>query len=229
MTSIKQLVPSTNDLLDEEALIKEARVLSRRRHRRRGVLVITLAAVACLIVVGVGRFSSTTTSSSNNDAAAAVTCPSAHVKLLGVTSIPGAAVTAGILVRASVSSSVSCAMGGYPTVDARLTNLSTAVAHDERTGIFGGLPYSSKANATSPRILITSHSRVVSFTVAFFSGNGPTCPRINSVQMTLPGSRLNVTARTMREGGRSGSQPLGIYCGYLSVTPLVKGLSGRGS
>ena len=229
MTSIKQLVPSTNDLLDEEALIQEARVLSRRRRRRRGVLVITLAAVACLIVVGVDRFSSTTTSSSNNDAAAAVTCPSAHVKLLGVTSIPGAAVTAGILVRASVSSSVSCAMGGYPTVDARLTNLSTAVAHDERTGIFGGLPYSSKANATSPRILITSHSRVVSFTVAFFSGNGPTCPRINSVQMTLPGSRLNVTARTMREGGMSGSQPLGIYCGYLSVTPLVKGLSGRGS
>ena len=26
MTAIKQLVPSTNDLLDEEALIKEARV-----------------------------------------------------------------------------------------------------------------------------------------------------------------------------------------------------------
>jgi hypothetical protein len=230
MTAIEQLAPSTNDLLDEEALIKEARVLSRRRRRRRGVLVITLAAVACLIVVGVDHFSSTTTSSSNNDAAAAaVTCPSARVKLLGVTSIPGAAVTAGILVRASVSSSVSCAMGGYPTVDARLTNLSTAVARDERTGIFGGLPYSSKANATSPRILITSHSRVVSFTVAFFSGNGPTCPRINSVQMTLPGSRLNVTARTMRESGMSGSQPLGIYCGYLSVTPLVKGLSGRGS
>jgi hypothetical protein len=39
MTAIKQLVPSTNDLLDEEVLIKEARVLSRRR-RRRGVLVI---------------------------------------------------------------------------------------------------------------------------------------------------------------------------------------------
>jgi hypothetical protein len=226
--TIEQLAPSTTDLLDEQALIKEARALSRRRRRRRGVLVITLAAVACLIVVGVDRFSSTTTSSSTNDAAA-VTCPSARVKLLGVTSIPGAAVTAGILVRASVSSSVSCAMSGYPTVDARLTNLSTAVAHDERTGIFGGLPYSSKANAASPRIPITSHSRVVSFTVAFFTGNGPTCPRINSVQMTLPGSRLNVTARTMREGGMSGSQPLGIYCGHLSVTPLVKGSSGKGS
>ena len=229
MTAIKQLAPSTNDLLDEEALMKEARVLSRRRRRRRGVLVITLAAVACLIVVGVDRFSSTTTSSSNNDVAAAVTCPSAHVKVLGVSSIPGAAVTAGLLVRASVSSSVSCAMSGYPTVYARLTNLSTAVARDERTGIFGGLPYSSKANAASPLILVTSHPRVVSFTVAFFSGNGPTCPRINSVQMTLPGSRLNVTARTMREGGRIGSQPLGIYCGYLSVTPLVKGSSGKGS
>ncbi len=181
MTAIKQLAPSTNDLLDEEALIKEARALSRRRRRRRGLIVITLVVAACLIVVGVYRFSSATASSGHNDAAASVTCLSARVKLLGVTSIPGAAVTAGILVRASVSSSVSCAMGGYPTVDARLTNLSTAVAHDERTGIFGGLPYSSKANATTPRIPITSHSRVVSFTVAFLSGNGPTCPRINSV------------------------------------------------
>jgi hypothetical protein len=230
MMTIEQLAPSTNDLLDEEALIKEARVLSRRRRRRRGLLVITLAAVACLIVVGVDRFSSATGSSGHNDAAAAaVTCPNARVKLLGVTSIPGAAVTAGILVRASVSSSVSCAMGGYPTVDARLTSLSTAVAHDERTGIFGGLPYSSKANAAFPRILVTSHPRVVSFTVAFSSGNGPTCPRINSVQMTLPGPRLNVAARTMREGGMSGSQPLGIYCSHLGVTPLVKGSSGKGS
>jgi hypothetical protein len=229
MTAIKQLALRTTDLLDEEALIKEARVLARRR-RRRGLLVITLVTVACLIVVGVDRFTSTTTPASNNDAStsAALTCPSARVKLLGVTSIPGAAVTFGFLVRASVSSPVSCAMSGYPTVDARLTNLSTAVAHDERTGIFGGLPYSSKVNATYPRILITSHPRVVSFTVAFFTGNGPTCPRINSVQLMLPGSRLNVTARTMREGGMIGSQPLGIYCNYLSVTPLVNGSSGRG-
>jgi hypothetical protein len=231
MATINQLAPSTVDLLDEEALIKEARVLSRRRRRRRGLLVITLVTVACLIVAGVDRFSRATASSGHNDAlaAAAVTCPSARVKLLGVTSIPGAAVTAGILVRASVSSSVSCAMSGYPTFEARLTNLSTAVAGDQRTGIFGGLPYSSKANAASPRILVTSHSRVVSFTVAFISGNGPTCRRINSVEMMLPGSRLNVTARTMREGGLIGSQHLGIYCGYLSVTPLVKGSSGRAS
>jgi hypothetical protein len=229
MTSITQLAPSTYDLLDEEALIKEARVLSRSRRRRRGLLVITLVAAACLIVVGVDRFAPATASSGHNDAsgsAVAITCPNALVKLLGVTSIPGAAVTAGILVRASVSTSVACAMSGYPTVQARLTNLSTAVAGDERTGIFGGLPVSPKSNSAFPRIPITSHPRVVSFTVEFISGNGPSCPRIDSVQLSLPGSPLNISTRTMREGGRVGSQPLGIYCGYLYVTPLVKGSSG---
>ena len=112
MTAIKQLALRTTDLLDEEALIKEARVLSRRRRRRRGLLVITLAAVACLIVVGVDRFSSATASSGKSDAAAAsaLACPSARVKLLGVTGMEGGSGHGGLLVRASVSSSAACAM-----------------------------------------------------------------------------------------------------------------------
>jgi hypothetical protein len=230
MTLIQQLAPSTNDLLDEEALIEEARAVSQHRRRRRGLLVITLVVVVCLIVVGVIRFSSSATSSGHNDtsATAAVgTCPNARVKLLGVTSIPGAAVTAGLLVRATVSSSVACAMRGYPTVQAQLSNLSIAVAGDQRSGIFGGLPLSSRANSTPPRIPVTTDSRVVSFTVSFFTGNGPPCPRINSVRLTLPGSRLTLSARTMREGGMVGSQSLGTYCGHLDVTPLVKGSSGK--
>jgi hypothetical protein len=208
--------------------MKEARVLAWRRRRRRGLLAIALVAAAFLIAVGVDRMSSKTALSGHNDASenTGLTCPDARVKLLGVTSIPGAAVSAGILIHASISSSVACTMSGYPTIDARLSNLSTAMASDHRTGIFGGLPYSSKSNGAIPRILVTSHSRVVSFTVAFFSGNGPPCPRINSVQITLPGSRVNITARTMREGGMVGSQPLGSYCGYLSVTPLVSGSTG---
>jgi hypothetical protein len=227
----KPLPPNTNDPLDEEGSRQEERAVSSRRRRRRGLLVSPLVAVTCLTVVGVIRLAPTAAASGTTDrsssAMAATTCSSARVRLLGVTSIPGAAVTAGVLVRASISSSVACSMSGYPTLLAQLSNRSTAVAGDQRSGIFGGLPPSSKANSTLPRISITSHSRVVSFTMAFFSGNGPTCPRINAVRLTLPGSRRTLSARTMREGGVVGRLPLGSFCGNLDVTPLVNGSSGK--
>jgi len=228
MATIKQLVPSTIDLLDEEALIKEARVVSRRRRRRRGLIVIILLALACLIVVGVDRFSSAKATSSGNDASAAsaaLTCPSAHVKLLGVTAISGGLGHAGVVVRASVSSSATCAMSGYPTIGAGLSSQSTAMASDMRLGYLGGWA----TGAPIPRLSITSRPRVVSFTVQWTDGNGPTCPSVNAIQVTLPGSREVLTARSMYEGGIGNTSFMGIYCSHLSVTPLVKGSSGSGS
>jgi len=225
MTAIQQLAPSTNDLFDEEALIKEARVLSRRRHRRRGLIVITLVALACLIVAGVDRFSSATTPSSNNDAATAVACPSARVKLLGVTTIPGAAVSAGVLVRASVMSTVACTMSGYPIVGAELTSHSTAMASDVRNAYLGG---GVTTTASLPRLSITSRPRVASFTVQFVTGNGPTCPRINMIQITLPGSREVLTTRPIFNAGGLALPMKFIYCGDLQVTPLVKGSTEKG-
>jgi hypothetical protein len=227
MTAIKHLPPSTYDLLDEEALIKEARVLARRR-RRRGLLVITLVVGACIIFVGVDRFSSA--SSGRNDASAAsasaaLTCPRAHMKLLGVTAISGGLGHAGVVVRASVSSSATCAMRGYPTVGAGLSSHSTAMASDLRLGYLGGWA----TGAPTPRLSITSRPRVVSFTIQWTDGNGPTCPSVNAIQVTLPGSRKVLTARSMYEGGIGNTRFMGIYCSHLSVTPLVKGSSGSGS
>lgn len=227
MLSNKQLTPNAVGLFDEEALVKEARLISRRSRRRRGMILVAIVAAASLIAVGLGGFSSSTAPPGPRDTSM-MTCPSARVKLLSATSIPGAAVTAGVLVRASVSSRVSCTMSGYPTVEARLSSLSDATARDERTGIFGGLPYSSSASREPPRIIIASHTRLVSFTVDFLSGDGSTCPRIESILVSLPGLRLSSTVRTMRQGGRVGGQQLGIYCGFLDVTPLVKGSSGKG-
>ena len=230
MTSIKQLAPSTNDLLDEEALIKEARVLSRRRRRRQGFIVITLVAVACLIVVGVDRFSSATAPSGHNDASAAsaaLTCPSARVKLLSVTAMEGGSGHAGVVVRDSVSSSAACTMSGYPIVGAELTSHSTAMASDVRNAYLAG-GVMTKARAPLPRLSITSRPRVVSFTIQMDEGGGipSTCPWINSIQITLPGSREALTARSMYQvpGGVS---RMGTDCGHLEVTPLVKGSSGR--
>jgi len=226
MTTIEQMIPSTNDLLDEEALIKEARLHSRRRRRRRGVLIVTLVAAACLIVVGVDRFTSETTSSGRNDASAAsaaITCPSARVKLLGVTGLNGAAVYNGVLVRASVSSSATCSMSGYPTVGAQLTSHSTAMATDVRDTYLGG---GMRTAASLLRLLITSRPRVVSFTIQFVVGNGPTCPRVNTIQITLPGSRETLTARPIFRAGGLALPMSYIYCGNLQVTPLVNGSNG---
>jgi hypothetical protein len=226
MTAIKQLAPSTDDLLDEEALIKEARVLSRRRRRRRGLLVITLLAAACLIVVGVDRFSSETTSHGHNDVSAtsAVTCQSARVKLLGVTDVSGAAVYGGALVRASVTSTVACSMSGYPIVAAQLTSQSTATASDVRDTYLGG---GIRTTAPLPRLSITSLPRVVSFTIQFVVGDGPVCPQINTIKITLPGSREILRARPIFEAGGLALPMRYIYCGELQVTPMVSGSSGK--
>jgi hypothetical protein len=225
MTGIEQLAPKTNDLLDEEALIREARVLAWCRRRRRGLVVIALVAAACLIAVGVDRFSSGTASYGRNagSTSSAVTCPSARVKLLGVTDISGAAVYGGALVRASVTSTVACSMSGYPVVGAQLTSHSTATARDVRDTYLGG---GIRTTAPLPRLSITSLPQVVSFTIQFVVGNGPVCPQVNTINITLPGSREVLTARPIFKAGGLALPTRYIYCGALQVTPLVRGPSG---
>jgi hypothetical protein len=115
-------------------------------------------------------------------------------------------------------------MGGFPIVDAQLTSHSTAMAGDQRLGIFGGM---SKPTSPLPRLSITSNPRVVSFTIEFVTGNGPTCPRINSINITLPGSRETLTTRPIFNAGGLALPMKFIYCGDLQVTPLVKGSSGK--
>ncbi len=226
MPAIERLARSTNDLFDEEAPIKEARILSRRRRRRQGFIVITLFAVASLIVIGVVHYTSSPTRTSNGrlDASAALTCPSARVKLRGVTAISGGLGHAGILVRDSVSSSATCVMSGYPIIGAELTSHSTVIAGEMRLGYLGGWATA----APLPRLSITSRPRTVSFTIQMAGCNGPR-PSINAFQITLPGSREVLTARSIYEPGSGVIRGFGIFCGHLFVTPLVKGSSGSGS
>ena len=154
----------------------------------------------------------------------ALTCLRAHVKLLVVSAIPGGLGHGGVLVRDSVSSPVACTMSGYPTVSAQLRSHSIAKASDVRNAYLGGF---ARAKALLPRLSITSRSRVVSFTIQWVIGNGPACPQLNAIQITLPGSRETLTARSMYEAGIGVTRFMGIYCGHLSVTPLVKGSSGN--
>ena len=212
-----------------ELLIKEAREKTRRR-RLRWTSLFTLLIAACLIGIGIVHYTSSPTRTSNGrpDASAATTCPSARVKLLGVTGMPGGSGHGGLLVRASASSSAACVMSGYPIVGAQLTSHSTAMASDVRNAYLGG---GMTTNAPLPRLSVTSRPRVVSFTVDMNGGGGipSTCPQINSIQITLPGSRDVLTARSMYQANVGVSRGMGDYCGHLQVTPLVKGSSGRGS
>ncbi len=117
-----------------ELLIKEAREKARRR-RLRWTSLSALLVAACLVAIGGVQYTSspTRTSSGHKDASAkALTCPSARVKILGETGMNGAAVYAGLIVRASVTSSPACTMSGYPNVGARLTSHATAMASDVR-------------------------------------------------------------------------------------------------
>ncbi len=117
-------------------------------------------------------------------------------------------------------------MSGYPIVGAQLTNHSTAMARGVRNAYLGG---GMTTTAPLPRLSITSRPRVVSFTIDMEAGGGvpSTCPSINSVQITLPGSREILTADTTSEPPFGVFRGMGTYCSDLQVTPLVQGSSGR--
>ena len=226
MVIIKQHSHTTNDSLDEEALIKEAREHAQRRRHLRLRIAVAVAAVACLLAIGVVHYSSSPTKTGGDrNGASALTCPSARVKLLGVSAIPGGLGHAGVLVRASIASSAACTISGYPIVGAELSSLSTATASDVRNAYLGGF---ANATAPLPRLSVTSHSRIVSFTMQWADGNGPVCPQMKAFQISLPGSRGVLTARTVYEAGIGVTRFIGIYCSHLQVTPLVKGPSGSG-
>ncbi len=151
-------------------------------------------------------------------------CPDLRASLLRAVVIPGAAVDGGVLVRVAVASPVACAMRGYPTLVAELSNHRTAHAGDARDGYLpGGV---TTTRSPLPRISVSTRPQKVSFTLQWVTGNGPTCPHITAVRFTLPGSRATLTVRSVHEGGVGLSTWFGPYCGHLQVRPVVRGLSG---
>jgi hypothetical protein len=220
--------PVTEDFFDEEALIEEARERARRRRHLRFKMALVFVAAAFLVVAGIVGYSlsSSKTGIDHSDTSArAPSCLHARVKLLGVTAIPGAAVDAGLLARASVSSPLACSISGYPIVGAELTSGSTAMASNSRNGYLpGGI---ETLKGPLPRISITSRPRVVSFTLEWISGDGPRCPQIKAIQFTLPGSKATLASRSMYEPGVGVVRGMGIDCGFLQVRPLVNGSSGN--
>lgn len=225
------LVPpglTPRSLFDEEALIEEARRQSRRRRRRVGAIAVSAALVAGLVGIGAYRLVIAPAGAGGSGAppTPVAACSRVHVAYLGADAFPGAAVSAGILVKASVSSVTSCLLRGYATMSALFRGGSSATASPIRFGIFGGAP-SKRSSAPLPSLDISSHPKIVSFTVAWVTGNGSSCPRIDALRFMIPGSHSTIAIHSFYNGGVGNTSFFGISCGQLSVTPLVAGRTGR--
>lgn len=215
---------------DEVALIEEARQVGRRRRRRRATLGLCAFVVAALIGVSIHQLVTSTAGAGGAGAARAsiATCSHVHVKLLGTGAFPGAAVSAGILVDTAVSATTACRFDGYATLSAILGDGSSATASDLRSGLFGGFAPGGGAGAPLHSFKITSLPTTLSFTIEWVTGNGGDgCPAITGLRFTMPGSRDALVFRSAYEGGVSNTSFLGIYCRFLSVTPVVAGPTGR--
>ncbi len=209
-------------LADAVALTEESRRRVRRRRTGAGAAFVVVASV--VVIGNLGREPAAGTRSHRADSVRApAACSRARVALLGVTPMSGAAVSDGLLVRAAVSSPTVCAVSGYPTLRAELSDHATARARDMRLGYLGG--YSGRGRLA--RLSITPRPRELSFTVQFVTGNGPTCPRLDAIEFALPGSRVLFVTRTIYRAGRYAEPAPLIDCGQLVVTPLVTGSSGR--
>jgi hypothetical protein len=206
-----------------EFLIKEAREAARRRRMRVASMIAVLI-VGCLIALAVAPLTSSPTKARGgrpDSTPSVLTCPRALVTLLGVSSISGGLGHSGLLVRAMVRSSPGCTMSGYPLVGDELAGGSAAMATNRRLGYLGGF---ANEHAPLPQISVTSQPREVSFTIQMAGCNAR--PWVNVIQITLPGSRRALRARSMYEAGIGVVRGFGIYCGHLFVTPLVNGSSG---
>ena len=220
--------PSYRSLYDEEALIEEAHGRSRRRRRRVGAISVSAVLVVGLIGIGAYRLVSAPAGASGSGATPSplAACSQVHVTYLGADAFPGAAVSAGVLVKASVSSVTSCFLRGYATMSALFRGGSSATASPVRSGIFGGAP-SKRTGAPLPSLDLSHHPTIVSFTVEWVTGNGNRCPRIDALRFTMPGSHHAQVVHSFFNGGADNTRFFGISCGHLSATPLVAGSTGR--
>lgn len=215
-------------LYDEEALIEEARRQSRRRRRRVGAVSFSAIVVVGLVGIGAYRLVAAPAGASGSGATPSpvAACSQVHVTYLGADAFPGAAVSAGVLVKTSVSSATSCFLRGFATMSALFRGGSSATASPLRVGIFGGAP-SKRSGSPLPSLDISRRPKIVSFTVEWVTGNGNRCPRIDALTFTMPGSHHAQVVHSFFNGGVGNTTFFGISCGQLSVTPLVAGSTGR--
>jgi hypothetical protein len=203
--------------------------LTRRRLAAGASVVLAPSVVLIVVVVGADRVVLPDSSAlgSTSTEIQLPKCTRVAVHLEGVDAYPGAAVSAGVLVKESVSSSHRCSYGGYPSLAALLDNGSKVRAAHRRSGVFGGAPR-SRRRPLLPMVTLGTRPTVVSFTLEWVTGNGGgSCTQIRRFHIQLPGARSVQVVSSLNNGGSSLTTYIGIYCSHVSVTPIVQGSTGR--
>ena len=88
---------------------------------------------------------------------------------------------------------------------------SAVIAKDQRLGALGGWPHPSKPLA----IILLSHSGEASSVVEYVSGNGPSCPHLQSLWVNVPAGGRPFILKTSD-----------VFCQFMSATPIVSGTTG---
>lgn len=229
---------------DRDVVIREARgaimsmtlrsitrMLSRERKPMMVGAILGVGAIMVLVVLVFGEGLVLPIRSSaqgvSTNGGRSQTCAHVHAHLVGADEFPGAAVSAGVLVVESVSASRRCTVGGYPMLGVVLDNGTTVHAAHVRAGIFGGAP-SPHRRTPLPSITLGTRPSLVSFTLSWVTGNGGgSCPGVRGLRVELPGDPVSQSVASLNDGGAHPTTFLGIYCAFLTVTPIVRGTTGR--
>lgn len=204
----------------EEALIREARRHARIQRAKRLTIFMVLIGAVVALLIQFGGFSpgdANTKLSKIGPAAALPACTKATLKLISASSVPGAAVTAGILFNLVVESPQACSLAGFPLVKATVAGQGLATtAHQLLSGLLGGLPPTATSASRAPTISIQGQPKRISFVVEYWTGNGNQCPKMTSLEFSIPGSVGQIRVPVD-----------GDLCGSLTNTPIVSGSTGR--
>ena len=139
------------------------------------------------------------------------------------TPLPGAAVSAGWVIRYRDVSPSACTLSGYSAVKLSTTGVSEVAAHVQMGPLGGGLLY--RLRPRMPRVLLRDKKAVASSQVSYVSqGTAQSmCPeskkyplRFRSISVTEPGAT------------RSFALPVSatVFCSQLAASPIVPGGTG---
>ena len=183
----------------------------------KSVLSATRLMVIALFLAAAGLVVTTTGSTLRAGAAALPRCRDTQLVVTGVEA-PGAAVTAGWVVRYKNVTSSACTLTGYPNVVGVnfVTGKSFAAAH-RRNGSVGGWQRSYSGEPKPlPTVVLPARQGVASSMVEYLGASpAPSCPIVTSLWVNVPGGTRPFVLKVST-----------AVCGQFDANPIVPGTTG---
>lgn len=176
-----------------------------------GLMVLALFLATARLVV------TTTGGAVRAGAAALPRCRDTQLAITGVEA-PGAAVTAGWVVRYKNVTATACTLTGYPNIVGVnfVTGKSFAAAH-RRNGYIGGWQRSYSGEPKPlPTVVLRAQSGVASSMVEYLGASpAPSCPIVTSLWVNVPGGTRPFVLKVST-----------LVCGQFNANPIVPGTAG---